>query len=117
MADVDPFSTATSLLGALRAGTIRAGELTELYIRRIERHDRALNAAVVRDFTRAREQAVAAEHARTRGEQLPLLGLPITSAQLVAGAVVLGGLLVSGRARARRAPATEVRPGQPCCVA
>jgi amidase len=78
MADIDPFSTATSLVGALRRGAIGAPELTELYIRRIERHDRALNAVVVRDYTRAREQAVGAEHARARGEQLPLLGLPIT---------------------------------------
>jgi amidase len=78
MADIDPFSTATSLVGSLRRGAIRAPELTELYIRRIERHDRTLNAVVVRDYTRAREQAVGAEHARGRGEHLPLLGLPIT---------------------------------------
>ena len=78
MAAVDAFSTATSLLAALRDGTMGAVELTELYIRRIERHDRALNAVVVRDFTRAREQAVGAEHARTRGERPSLLGLPMT---------------------------------------
>ncbi|MFI5375142.1 MAG: amidase [Candidatus Rokuibacteriota bacterium] len=78
MADIDPFSTATALVGALRSGTITAPELTELYIRRVERHDRALNAVVVRDYTRAREQAVGAEHARARGEHRPLLGLPIT---------------------------------------
>lgn len=78
MAAVDAFSTATSLLAALRDGTIAASELTELYIRRIQRHDRALNAVVVRDFTRAREQAVGAEHARGRGERPPLLGLPMT---------------------------------------
>ena len=78
MAAVDAFATATSLLAALRDGTIGAPELTELYIRRIQRHDRALNAVVVRDFTRAREQAVGAEHARARGERPPLLGLPMT---------------------------------------
>ena len=78
MADVDPFSSATALVGALRAGTITAAALTELYIHRIERHDHALNAVVVRDFTRAREQAVAADHARARGEARPLQGLPIT---------------------------------------
>ena len=78
MADVDAFSSATALLGALRGGTISAPELTGLYIRRIERHDRALNAVVVRDFTRAREQAAAAEHAQRRGESRALLGLPIT---------------------------------------
>jgi len=78
MADVDAFSSATALLGALRGGTISAPELTALYIRRIERHDRALNAVVVRNFTRAREQAAAAEHAQRRGESRALLGLPIT---------------------------------------
>ena len=78
MADVDAFSSATALMGALRGGTISAPELTALYIRRIERHDRALNAVVVRDFTRAREQAAAAEHAQRRGESRALLGLPIT---------------------------------------
>ena len=78
MADVDAFSSATSLVAALRGGTIGARELTELYIRRIERHDPALNAVVVRDYTRAREQAMGAEHARARGEHQPLLGLPMT---------------------------------------
>ncbi len=78
MADVDPFGSATALVAALRAGTISSAALAELYIRRIERHDRGLNAVVVRDFTRAREQAVAADHARGRGEARPLQGLPIT---------------------------------------
>ena len=78
MADVDAFSSATSLVAALRSGTIGARELTELYIRRIERHDPALNAVVVRDYARAREQAMVAEHARARGEHRALLGLPIT---------------------------------------
>jgi amidase len=78
MADVDAFSSATSLVAALRSGTIGARELAELYIRRIERHDPALNAVVVRDYARAREQAMVAEHARARGEHRALLGLPIT---------------------------------------
>ena len=78
MADIDPFATATALAAALRAGTVTAAALTELYIRRIERHDRALNAVVVRDFTRAREEAVGADHARARGETRPLQGVPIT---------------------------------------
>src|SRR5713101_5261102 len=60
MADVDAFATATSLLSALRTGGVSATELTELYIRRIERHDGRLNAVVVRDFDRARQQARAA---------------------------------------------------------
>ena len=78
MAEVDPFSSATELLRGLRTGGISAGELTELYIRRIERYDDKLNAVVVRDFDRARHQARTADQARGRNETKPLLGLPIT---------------------------------------
>ena len=78
MTDVDPFSSATQLLGALRTGGVSAAELTELCIRRIERHDVRLNAVVVRDFDRARQQARAADQARARGATSPLLGLPMT---------------------------------------
>jgi len=75
---IDPFASAGELLAALRAGHVTSAELTELHIRRIERHDRALNAVVVRDFERARHQARAADQAAARGELAPLLGLPIT---------------------------------------
>ena len=64
MADVDPFASATELLAALRAGRVTASELTDLHIRRIERHDGRLNAVVVRDFERARHQARAADRGR-----------------------------------------------------
>jgi amidase len=78
MADIDPFASATELLAALRGGRTTSRELTELYIRRIERHDGRLNAVVVRDFERARQRARAADEAAARGERAPLLGLPIT---------------------------------------
>src|SRR5438876_2255760 len=78
MADLDPFASATELLAALRAGRVTSSELTDLYIRRIERHDGRLNAVVVRDFERARQRARAADEAAARGERAPLLGLPIT---------------------------------------
>ena len=78
MADVDPFSTATELLAALRTRQLTSTELTDLYIRRIERHDGRLNAVVVRDFERARHQARAADQARARGGDGALLGLPMT---------------------------------------
>jgi amidase len=78
MADVDPFATATELLAALRARRVSARELTDLYIRRIERHDGRLNAVVVRDFERARRQADAADLAAAGGEAGALLGLPMT---------------------------------------
>jgi len=78
MATIDPFSTATDLVAALRARRVTSTELTELYIRRIERHDGRLNAVVVRDFERARQRARAADEAGAPGERRPLLGLPIT---------------------------------------
>ena len=78
MTDIDPFATATELLAALRGGRVTSSELTDLYIRRIERHDARLNAVVVRDFERARHQARAADRAAARGEPGALLGLPMT---------------------------------------
>jgi amidase len=78
MADIDPFASATDLLTALRAGRMTSSDLTDLYIRRIERHDGRLNAVVVRDFERARQRARAADEAAARGERATLLGLPIT---------------------------------------
>jgi amidase len=77
-ADVDVFSSATDLLRTIHTGGISAPELTDLYIRRIERHDGRLNAVVVRDFDRARQLARAADQARVRGETKALLGLPMT---------------------------------------
>src|SRR4030095_5020891 len=78
MADVDVFSSATDLLAALRTGGATAADLPDRYIRRIERHDGRLNAVVVRDFDRARQQAKAADQARGRNETKPLLRLPMT---------------------------------------
>jgi amidase len=75
---VNPFASATELLAELRAGRVSSGKLTDLYIRRIERHDGALNAVVIKNFERARAQAMAADLAATRGEPGVLLGLPIT---------------------------------------
>jgi amidase len=63
MTDLDPFASATLLRAALAARRVSALELTELYIKRIERHDGSLNAVVVRDFARARERARLADPA------------------------------------------------------
>jgi amidase len=78
MADIDPFTSARELRAALAARRVGAVELTEHYIRRIEAYDGRLNAVVVRDFERARQQARAADSAIARGEAGVLLGLPIT---------------------------------------
>jgi amidase len=77
-AAIDPFAAATEMLGALRARRVSAVELLDLHISRIERHNPALNAIVEMDLERARRDAEAADTRRARGEDAPLLGLPMT---------------------------------------
>jgi amidase len=72
------YATITELVEALRTRKVSAGELIEHTIARIEELDRRVNAVVVRDFERAREAAKAADVALARGEQRPLLGVPMT---------------------------------------
>jgi amidase len=73
------FESAVSLSRRLATKEISARELTDYFIRRIERFDGVLNAVVVRDFERAREAADAADAARAAGRDLgPLHGLPMT---------------------------------------
>ncbi|MFI1916916.1 amidase family protein [Nocardia sp. NPDC020380] len=72
------FRSAEELLAALRAGEVTSVELTEEAIARIERDDKAINAICVPDFDRARDAAREADQARARGEDRPLLGVPIT---------------------------------------
>jgi amidase len=72
------YRTARELVAALRERRVSATELVEAAIDRIERLDGRLNAVVVRDFERARDQARAADAAVARGDQRPLLGIPLT---------------------------------------
>ncbi|WIX98411.1 amidase [Amycolatopsis mongoliensis] len=72
------FQTAEELVVALRAGAVTAVELTDEAIARIERDDEVVNAICVRDFDRARAAAHRADQARARGEDRPLLGVPVT---------------------------------------
>ena len=53
-------------------------ELTEEAIAHIERDDKAINAICLPDFDRARVAARGADQARARGEDRPLLGIPVT---------------------------------------
>ena len=69
---------ATALVEALAARRVSAAELTDQAIARIEARDGPINAVVVRDFERARDQARAADEALARGERRALLGLPMT---------------------------------------
>ncbi|MFJ5927066.1 amidase [Kitasatospora sp. NPDC092948] len=70
--------SAEELTAALRAGEVTSAELTDEAIARIERDDKAINAICVPDFERARTAAVGADRARARGEDRPLLGVPVT---------------------------------------
>lgn len=72
------FQSAEALAAALRVGAVNSVELTDEAIARIERDDQAINAICVPDFDRARAAARAADRARARGEDRPLLGIPVT---------------------------------------
>jgi amidase len=72
------FKSATELSAALAAKQVSAVELAQDAIGRIERHDGKINAVCVRDFARGLEAARAADAALARGENKPLLGIPMT---------------------------------------
>ncbi len=96
------WQTANDHLAALRRRDVSAIELTDRAIARIEQGDGALNAVVVRDFARARAAARAADERRARGEDAPLLGLPMTIKECfdVAGLPTTWGLAGTEAGRA-----------------
>src|SRR3989475_3254683 len=74
-----PFRSAKQLAAEIRKKKIGCLELLDLYLARIEKHDGALNAVVVRDFERARTRACAADRALARRQVWgPLHGVPMT---------------------------------------
>jgi amidase len=72
------YSTATELAAAIQARQVSAVELAGAAVERIQRLDGDINAVVVRDFDRAMNAARDADTARARGDQRPLLGIPMT---------------------------------------
>ena len=70
--------SAADLARAIGEGQLSARDACEAAIARIEARDGAINAVVVRDFERAREQASERDARRARGERAPLLGVPMT---------------------------------------
>ncbi|MCP4516157.1 MAG: amidase, partial [Delftia sp.] len=100
---VDAFSSATDMLHALRQGQLSAVELLELHLRRIERHNPALNAIVTPNYDAARRAAAAADEARARGEDGPLLGLPLT----IKDCIYVQGLPATGGLRERAQAISE----------
>jgi amidase len=71
-------ASATELVAAVRSKLVSALQLTDAAIARIEAVDGAINAVVVRDFDRAREQARQVDRAIAKGIDLPLAGVPMT---------------------------------------
>lgn len=72
------FASAHEMLAALRARELSAQELLTLHLSQIERENPVLNAIVTPDYERAQHTAREADEARTRGDDRPLLGLPLT---------------------------------------
>lgn len=71
-------ASAGDLARAVGARKFGALELADAAISRIEKLDGSINAVVVRDFDRARDQAKAIDKAVERGERWPLMGVPMT---------------------------------------
>ena len=73
------YRSASELAALIRDGEISSRELTDAYIERIEAHDGAINAVVVRRFEAARTEADAADRAQAQGDACgPLHGVPMT---------------------------------------
>lgn len=74
-----PFRSATQLAARIRRRKVGSLELLDLYVKRMERYNPALNAIVVTDLDEARKRAKAADAAVKRGKKLgPLHGVPMT---------------------------------------
>ena len=80
MSDADvAYLPAYRLCERIRTGQLGSLEATDLFIRRIEARDGDINAVVVRDFDRARDDARERDRRLARGGDAgPLHGLPMT---------------------------------------
>jgi amidase len=74
-----PFASAYQLASDIRRKKFSSLELLDAYLQRVERFNPTLNAIVVTDIDRARQQARSADRQTMRGERLgPLHGVPMT---------------------------------------
>lgn len=73
------FQSATELATSIRSKKVSSLELLDYYIGRVERFNPPLNAIVVKDYDRARDQARAADDVIAKGDAVgPLHGVPMT---------------------------------------
>ena len=88
------YSSVVASRADLKARKVSASELVDQAVARIEALDGQFNAVVVRDFDRARTEAAATDAAIARGEDRPLLGIPMTVKECfnVAGLVTTWGI-------------------------
>ena len=63
---------------AIAGGHVSALEVCDAAIDRIEQRNDAVNAIIIQDFERARENAKMLDKTRDAGDQRPLLGVPMT---------------------------------------
>ncbi len=89
---ITAFSSATEMLTALQNKEISAVELLELHLAQIETFNPELNAIVTPNYDQARQTAVSADQRRAKGEEAPLLGLPI----VVKDCLYMAGLPTTG---------------------
>src|SRR5579871_4903013 len=75
--NIDGFSSAQEMLTALKTRQISSVELLDRHLRRIERYNPALNAIVTPNYEAAKRVAAEADARRARGDDAPLLGLPL----------------------------------------
>ena len=91
------FASASELRGLIASKKVSPVELTELYLRRMERLNPRLNAYLTVTAEAAMESARAAEEAVARGDRLgPLHGLPVSikDLEITNGVRTTGGSLV-----------------------
>jgi aspartyl-tRNA(Asn)/glutamyl-tRNA(Gln) amidotransferase subunit A len=72
-----PYQSIREIKTALTQKTISSQEITEHYLARIEQYDPQLNSFISLTRTQALAQAKAADERLAKGEQSPLLGVPI----------------------------------------
>eukprot|EP01060_Flectonema_neradi_P031288 TRINITY_DN4707_c0_g1_i1.p1 TRINITY_DN4707_c0_g1~~TRINITY_DN4707_c0_g1_i1.p1 ORF type:complete len:454 (+),score=94.06 TRINITY_DN4707_c0_g1_i1:60-1421(+) len=73
------FAKGIEVAAAIRSGKVKSLDVLEMFIQRIEKYDKAINAVVCRDFENARKKAVLADEATARGESWGVLhGVPMT---------------------------------------